>query len=119
MYPVCFLCSDFFVLFGAAVLDHASYHFSYSSIINAESGPPRSVQVVDNRVVVWQKPDTSNGNITGYDVGISTTPEPTPDLITIVGRINDAEQNFFVINSDDVSASITYVQVRIDDTTNF
>ena len=95
MYPVCFLCSDFFfLLFGSAVLDHASYHFSYSSIIYAESGPPRRVHIVDNRVVVWQKPDTPNGNITGYEVGISTTPEPTPDLITIVGRINDAEQNF-------------------------
>ena len=73
---------------------HTSHHFSYSSIIYTESGPPRSVQVVDNTVVVWQKPDKPNGNITGYEVGISTTPEPTPDLITIVGRINDAEQNF-------------------------
>jgi len=70
------------------------------------------VQVLDNRVVVWQKPDTPNGNITGYEVGISTTPEPTPDQITIAGRINDAEQNFFAINRDDVSASIAYVQVR-------
>ena len=72
------------------------------------------MQVVDNTVVVWQKPDTPNGNITGYEVGISTTPEPTPDQITIVGRINDAEQNFFVINRNDVSASVAYVQVRIE-----
>ena len=78
------------------------------------------MHIVDNRVVVWQKPDTPNGNITGYEVGISTTPEPTPDQITIVGRINDAEQNFFVINRNDVSASVAYVQVRIesDNTTN-
>ena len=79
--------------------------------IHTVPGPPRSVQVVEDAVALWQEPDKPNGNITGYDVGIGSTPEQ----ITVIRSIDGSERNFYVITRSDVSASPSYVRVRANE----
>ena len=50
----------------------------FSNCYYAVPGRPQNVHVLDNTTVVfWQAPQEPNGNITGYEVRISTTSRQT------------------------------------------
>ena len=52
----------------------------------AVPGPPQNVHFLGNTTVVfWQAPKVPNGNITGYDIRISTTSGQTISVITVSG----------------------------------
>jgi len=76
------------------------------------------VRVIGNAVVLWQEPAEPNGINTGYEVGISTTHEPTPDQIMTVRCISDTEQNFIIESVDSIcrdSVDMQYMLIQ----TNF
>ena len=73
-------------------------------------GPPLNVRVLENTVVLWQAPQVSNGNITGYEVRISTTSGQTITTRDITG----SGVVYYVIRENDVTDnSIRMAQIEV------
>ena len=69
------------------------------------------MQVLENTVVLWQAPQVPNGNITGYEVRVSTTSGQTITTRDITG----SGVLYYVIRENDVTDSnlrMAQIEVR-------
>ena len=90
------------------IIQFSSFHFP--NCCYTVPGPPQNVQVLENTVVLWQAPQVLNGNITGYEVRISTTSGRT---IT-TRNITDSGVHHYVIRENDVTDnSIRMAQIEV------
>ena len=70
---------------------------------------PSGVEVVDNLLLIWQKPDTTNGIITGYDVHITFTPKNDPIITNL-----DSSKLYYILRQKEIPEDATvHVQVCI------
>ena len=91
----------------------------FSNRYYAVPGRPQNVRVLDNTTVVfWQAPQEPNGNITGYEVRISTTSRQTiRDLpssrVLYFGIIPGSRVLYYVIRRSDVPNDISMAQIEV------
>ena len=91
---------------AAEYIDHCALSNYYHTV----PGPPQSVRILDNTVVFWQAPQVPNGNITGYEVRISTTSGQTITTRDITG----SRVLHYVIRENDVTDnSIRMAQIEV------
>ena len=91
---------------AAEYIDHCALSNYYHTV----PGPPQSVRILENTVVLWQAPQVPNGNITGYEVRISTTSGQT--IATRI--ITDSGVHHYVIRENDVTDnSILMAQIEV------
>ena len=86
------------VIFSHIVITCHSFHH-FPNCYYTVPGPPTYVQVLEKTVVLWQAPQVPNGNITGYEVRISTTSGQTITTRNIPG----SEVLHYVIRENDVA----------------
>ena len=80
----------------------------FSNCYYAVPGPPQNVRVLDGTTVVfWQAPQKPNGNITGYEVRISTTSRQT------IRDIPGSRVLYYAITRNDVPNGINMAQIEV------
>ena len=72
------------------------------SLITTAPERPSEVEVIENLLVLWQKPETPNGVITGYDVFVQFTPPHDP-----IRRTLDRNRFYFVFRQDEIPENVT------------
>ena len=81
----------------------------FSNRYYAVPGPPQNVHVLDNTTVVfWQAPQEPNGNITGYEVRISTTSRQT------IRVIPGSRVLYYGIRRSDVPMTLAWHRLRLE-----
>ena len=84
-----------------------SFAYYYTAVPDKPSG----VEVIDNRLLIWHKPDRTNGVITGYDVYITFTPSRSP-----ITRNLDRTRFYFIFRQSEIPENVmAHVQVCISD----
>ena len=71
-------------------------------MIYAAPGKPSKVKVIENFILIWQEPDTTNGNITGYDVYIEFVPFHEPITILV-----NSHKFYYVFRQNDIPENVT------------
>ena len=70
---------------------------------------PSMAEVIENLLIIWQRPDRTNGVVTGYDVSVRFTPPHDP-----INRALDPTRFYFIFRQSEIPENVTaHVQVYI------
>ena len=76
-------------------------------LVVAAPEKPSNVEVIENLLIIWQRPDRTNGVVTGYEVSVRFTPPYDP-----INRALDSSRFYFIFRQSEIPENATaHVQV--------